>query len=265
VTTGNPFKRVLKTHRLYPIVAALTLLVLWEAVIVGFNIGTWLLPRPSAVLAACIDSAGTLLPAAWVTAQEILIGFSLSVTLGILVAMAIVSNKVVEESSYPLLVTTQLIPKIAIAPILTTWFGFGIAPKVTMCFLISFFPMVIDSIVGLRSVPIGKLQVALTMGASGRQMFTKIRLPNALPNIFGGMKIASTLAVVGALVGEFISSDEGLGRVILLANGDYNSALLFAAVAYLTVIGLILYANIELVERLFIPWHVSRRAEAHGH
>ena len=265
MTAGNPFKHLLKTHRLYPAVAALALLILWEAAVVGFNIGTWLLPRPSAVLAACITSAGTLLPAAWVTAQEILIGFFLSVTIGILVAMAIVSNKVVEESSYPLLVSSQLVPKIAIAPILTTWFGFGIAPKVTMCFLISFFPMVIDSIVGLRSVPIGKLHLALTMGASRRQLFTKIRLPNALPNIFGGMKIASTLAVVGALVGEFISSDQGLGRIMLLANGDFNQTLLFAAITYLTVIGLILYAIIEMLERLFIPWHVSRRAEAHGH
>ena len=264
MTTGSTFKHLLKTHRLYPVVAALVLLILWEAVVVGFNIGTWLLPRPSAVLAACITSAARLLPAAWVTAQEILIGFFLSVTIGILVAVAIVSNKVVEESSYPLLVSSQLVPKIAIAPILTTWFGFGMAPKVTMCFLISFFPMVIDSIVGLRSVPIGKLQLALTMGASRRQLFTKIRLPNALPNIFGGMKIASTLAVVGALVGEFISSDQGLGRVMLLANGDFNAALLFAAIAYLTVIGLILYAIIELLERLLIPWHVSRRAEAHG-
>jgi NitT/TauT family transport system permease protein len=265
VTTGTPFKRLLKTHRFYPIVAAVALLIFWEAFVVGFHIGTWLLPRPSAILADCIYHAGTLLPAAWVTAQEILIGFFLSVTLGILVAIAIVSNKVVEESSYPLLVTTQLIPKIAIAPILTTWFGFGMAPKVTMCFLISFFPMVIDSIVGLRSVPIGKLQLALTMGASRGQLFTKIRLPNALPNIFGGMKIASTLAVVGALVGEFISSDQGLGRVMLLANGDFNATLLFAAITYLTVIGLILFSIIELLERLFIPWHVSRRAEAHGH
>jgi NitT/TauT family transport system permease protein len=246
-------------------VAALVILILWEAVVITFNIGTWLLPRPSAVIAACIDQAGTLLPAAWATSQAIMVGFFLSVILGILVATAIVSNKVVEESSYPLLVATQLVPKIAIAPILTTWFGFGLAPKVTMCFLISFFPMVIDSIVGFRSVPAGKLQLALTMGASNRQLFTKIRLPSALPNIFGGMKIASTLAVVGALVGEFISSDQGLGRVMLLANGDFNATLLFAAIAYLTVIGLILYSVIELLERLFIPWHVSRRAEAHGH
>jgi NitT/TauT family transport system permease protein len=246
-------------------VAALAILIVWEVVVITFNVGTWLLPRPSAVIAACINSSGTLLPAALATAREIVLGFSLSVTMGILVAVAIVSNKVVEESSYPLLVGSQLVPKIAIAPILTTWFGFGMAPKVTMCFLISFFPMVIDSIVGFRSVPAGKLHLALTMGASQRQLFTKIRLPSALPNIFGGMKIASTLAVVGALVGEFISSDQGLGRVMLLANGDFNATLLFAAIAYLTVIGLILYSVIELLERLFIPWHVSRRAEVHGY
>ena len=260
----SPLRRLVRPQYIYPVGASLALLLLWEGFVVAFHIGTWLLPRPSAVLATCIDRAGTLLPAAWVTSQEILLGFFLSVTMGVLVAMAIVSNKVIEQSSYPPLVATQLIPKVAIAPILTTWFGFGMAPKITMCFLISFFPMVIDSIVGLRSVPIGKLQLALTMGATRRQVFTKIRLPNALPNIFGGMKVASTLAVVGALVGEFISSDSGLGRVMLLANGDFNSALLFAAIAYVSVIGLILYFVIELVERFLIPWHVSRRAEALG-
>jgi NitT/TauT family transport system permease protein len=265
MTTKSTFNRIVTSHRLYPVVAALAILALWEGAVIMLNIGTWLLPRPSAVIVACFTHAKVLVPAALVTSQEIMIGFFLSVTLGLLVAMAIVSSKVVEESTYPLLVATQLIPKIAIAPILTTWFGFGMTPKITMCFLISFFPMVIDSIVGLRSVPIGKLQLAVTMGASRRQLFTKIRLPNALPNIFGGMKIASTLAVVGALVGEFISSDSGLGRVMLLANGDFNSTLLFAAITYLTIIGLILYSVIELLERLFIPWHVSRRADSHGH
>ncbi|MGH7268697.1 MAG: ABC transporter permease, partial [Candidatus Rokuibacteriota bacterium] len=163
--------------------------------------------------------------------------------------------------AYPVLVATQVVPKIAIAPILTIWFGFGMPPKVMMCFLISFFPVVIDSIVGLRSVEVGKLHLARSMGASPWQTFVKIRLPSALPSILGGVKIASTFAVVGAVVGEFIGADQGLGRVILIANGNFDTVTVFAAIGYLTFIGVGLFLLVDGVERLVIPWHVSRRAE----
>lgn len=249
----------LSRYHFYPVLTFFALLCAWELFVVIGNIGVWLLPRPSAVIVAMFTRVPLLMPAALVTTQEIIIGFALSVVVGLLVAMAIVAQPAIEKTVSPLLVATQVVPKIAIAPILAVWFGFGMPPKVMMCFLISFFPLVIDSIVGLKSVEIGKLQLAQSMGAGAWQMFMKIRLPNALPNILGGMKIASTFAVVGAVVGEFVGADQGLGRVILVANGNFDTVVVFASIAYLTVIGVALFLAVDLLERLLIPWHVSRR------
>ena len=244
---------------LYPAIAVIVILCLWEGLVVAANVGSWFLPRPSAVVIACFTQASDLLPAAFVTTKEIVAGFVLSIIVGLFAAMLVVSSRVVEESIYPLLVATQVIPKIAIAPILTIWFGYGLAPKVMITFLIAFFPILVDSIIGFKSVSISKIHLAQTMNATPWQTFTKIRLPSALPSIFGGVKIASTFAVVGAVVGEFIASDEGLGRIILVANGNFDIVLVFAAITYLTVIGVALFLLVELAERLLIPWHVSHR------
>jgi NitT/TauT family transport system permease protein len=254
-------RRVISGRHLYPLLTAIALLCLWELAVRVEDIGVWLLPRPSAVIVACFTKAPLLLPAAFVTTLEILEGFALSVVVGLAMAIAIVSNRVVEESLYPLLVATQVVPKIAIAPLLIIWFGYGLPPKVMMSFLISFFPIVVDSIVGLKSVELGKIQLVQSMGASSWQIFTKIRLPSALPNILGGMKIASTFAVVGALVGEYIGADQGLGRVILVANGNFDTVTVFASITYLTVIGVALFLAVEALEWFLIPWHVSLRAD----
>lgn len=246
---------------IYPLLTLAVLLIAWEVTVRLADIGVWLLPRPSAVIAACFTKWSVLVPAALMTTQEILLGFLLSVVVGVAMAIAIVSNRAVQESAYPLLVGTQIVPKIAIAPLLIIWFGYGAPPKIIMAFLISFFPIVIDTIIGLRSVELGKIQLAQSMGASGWQIFRKIRLPNALPNILGGMKIASTLAVIGAIVGEYIGADQGLGRVILIANGNFDTTTVFAAITYLTVIGILLFLAVEGLEHVLIPWHVSRRAD----
>ena len=244
----------------YPTITALILAAIWEIGVSAAHIGQWLLPKPSDIFIACFTKAGVLLPASLVTIQEILLGFSLAIVVGLAIAMLIVAHTVVEKCFYPLLIATQVVPKVAIAPVLTVWLGYGLAPKIMVTFLIAFFPIVINSIVGFRSVTPGKLYLAQTMGASGWQIFLKIRMPTALPSILAGLKIGSTLAVVGALVGEFIASDRGLGRVILLANGDFDTVLVFAAITYLTLIGVVLFAVIEICELLLIPWHVSRRA-----
>jgi NitT/TauT family transport system permease protein len=251
----------ISSKHIYPVLAAMMLLGLWEAAVRFADVGVWLLPKPSMVLVTCFIKASTLLPAALVTSEEILLGFLLSVVVGIGVALAIVSNRTVEESAYPLLVATQVVPKIAVAPLLIVWLGYGLPPKIMMAFLISFFPIVVDTIVGLKSIELGKLHLVQSMGAGTWQSFVKVRLPNALPNILGGMKIASTFAVVGAIVGEYIGADEGLGRVILLANGNFDTTMVFAAITYLTIIGVVLFLAVEALEHVLIPWHVSRRAD----
>ena len=248
-----------------PWLTAIGLLVVWEAVARGFSLPQWLLPAPSAVLAEIVARGGALAGHALVTAGEVLLGFLLSVVVGIPLAFGIAGSRVFERAVYPLLVASQAVPKVAIAPLLIVWFGFGTTPKVIVAFLIAFFPVVIDTVVGLRAVEPEMLHLARSMGASRWQTFVKIRLPRALPSIFAGLKVAITLAVVGAIVGEFVASDHGLGHVLMIASGEMNSRLLFAAILVLTVLGVVFFMAIEWLERLCIPWQARRGIEGtHG-
>jgi len=143
------------------------------------------------------------------------------------------------------------------------WFGFGVEPKVAVAFLICFFPVVVDTIVGLRSIDPALIQLARSMGAPAGRIFVRLRLPGALPSMFGGLKVASALAVVGALTGEFIGSDVGLGYLLISASGMLNTSLLFAVLVVLSVLATAFFYAIEAVERLLIPWHVSQRTRSH--
>jgi len=160
-------------------------------------------------------------------------------------------------------VAFQTIPKAAIAPILIVWLGTGIMSKILIAFAISFFPIVVDTIIGLRSSQPETIYLVRAMGATPVQVFRHVRFPNALPAIFGGLKVASTLAVIGAIVGEFVSSDTGLGYLLLVANGELDTRLVFACVLVLTLLGLMFFFAIEAMEKVFVRWHVSaRQAEA---
>jgi NitT/TauT family transport system permease protein len=248
-------------HWLPPTATVLATIAAWEALVWGLQIAEYLLPPPSGVLAALAVEWRYLLLHTGVTVYEILCGFLLSVAVGIPLAMAIVASPVLERAVYPLLVASQSVPKIAIAPLLIFWAGLGLFPKILVAFLIAFFPIVIDTVVGLRSVEPEMLHLARSMGAAERKVFLKIRLPTALPNIFAGLKVAVTLAVVGAIVGEFIQADRGLGYALLQANAMLNTKLSFAAILILGGIGVVLFVAVDWIERLLIPWHVSRRSE----
>jgi NitT/TauT family transport system permease protein len=153
----------------------------------------------------------------------------------------------------PLLVSSQAMPKVAVAPLFLVWFGFGLLPKVLIAFLIAFFPIVISTVVGLAAIEQEKIHLARSMGLGTVATFFKIRLPSALPSVFGGLKISITLAVVGAVVGEFVGGDAGLGYLLMVANGNIDTPLLFAGLIALTVQGVALYFLVELAERLAIP------------
>ena len=244
---------------LLPLLAAATVLILWEWAVRAFHVRPFVLPLPSQVAVALVSEAGLLLPATVVTAQEIVLGFLLAVAVAVPLAVALASSRWVEETFFPLIVSAQLVPKVALAPVLTVWLGLGTMTKLTVAFLLSFFPILIDTMIGLQSVETGKILLARSMGASTRLMFFKIRLPSALPNLFGGMKVASTLAVVGAIVGEFIGAKGGLGNVLLIANSNFDMVMMFAGITYLTAVGIILFVALDTIERLMIPWHVSHR------
>ena len=240
---------------LAPSLAVLALLLFWEFGAKLFAIPAYLLPGPQVVLASIRDNAAALWVQGLVTTWEIVLGFALSVLVGLPLALAIFLWQPFARAVYPLMIASQAMPKVAVAPLFLVWFGFGLLPKVLIGFLICFFPIVINTVMGLNGIEREKIYLAQSMGLGRAATFFKIRLPNALPAIFSGLKIAITLAVVGAVVGEFVGGDAGLGYLLITANGNMDTALLFAGIVCLTVIGVVLFLLVELAERLLLPRH----------
>ncbi len=207
-------------------------------------------------------NAGVLIKESVATTLEILLGFGLSVVVGVPLALAIFLWPPFARTIYPLLVSSQAVPKVAVAPLFLVWFGFGLMPKVLIAFLIAFFPVVINTAMGLASLEREKIYLAQSMGLGAFATFFKIKLPNALPSIFAGLKISITFAVVGAVVGEFVGGQGGLGYLLLIANGNMDTALLFGGIVALTLLGIIFFALVAVVEHLVLPPHVIAAATA---
>ena len=243
----------------YPAGALVLALALWQLIVAVFNIPGYLLPTPGAVWATLTTQWQYLASESVPTIEEVLLGFAAATAFGIGIAIAIVTWRSFEKAVYPLLVASQEVPQIAFAPLLLVWFGFGLTSKVIVAFLIAFFPIVVNTAAGLRSVSTELLDLAHSTRASGFTILRKIRFPFALPHIFTGLKIGVTFAVIGAVVGEFVGSGNGLGYVLMTANGRLDTATLFAAIAVLVIMGLVLFAAVSLLERLMIPWHVTQR------
>ncbi len=236
---------------------AAVVMVWWLVTALGW-IKPYLIPAPGAVLGEFGSDGGLLARASAVTLGETVVGFIVATAVGLAFAVAIVYSRGVERTLYPLLLVAQVVPKIAIAPLFVVWLGFGIAPKILVAVLIAFFPVVISGVAGLRSVDPELLDLAATMGASPWDAFVKIRFPAALPQIFAGLKVAVTLAVVGAVVGEFVGANSGLGYVVLSSNGNLNTPLLFAGLIAMSLIGIVLFAVLEVAERFAVPWRAAR-------
>ncbi|GGV31220.1 ABC transporter permease [Actinomadura cremea] len=231
----------------------------WWAVSAFKLVAEYLVPSPGATFAVLADEWGYIWQHTWVTTYETLLGFAIAVAVGVLAAVIMVYSTTVERTLYPILLFAQVIPKIAIAPLFVVWMGFGIGPKIVVAVLIAFFPVVISMVAGLKSVDPEMLQLSATMGAGPMATFVKIRLPASLPHLFSGLKVAVTLAVTGAVVGEFVGANEGLGYVILQANGNLDTPMLFAGLLVMSAIGVALFVIVEVAERLLLPWHASRR------
>jgi NitT/TauT family transport system permease protein len=227
---------------------------LWEIAVRGLSVPDYILPSPSVIVTKIAVSWQLLLSNAFVTLEEILLGFGLSVLVAIPLAVAVVYSGIFERVAFPFMVSLQTIPKVALAPILVMWLGYGIMPKIMVAFLISFFPIVINSVIGMRSAEKEMIYLVQSMGASELTTFLKIRLPKALPSIFGGLKVGMGQAVVGATVGEFIAAESGLGYLQLISQVRLDTPLLFAAVVVLSLLGVLLFNVIGLIERLALPW-----------
>jgi NitT/TauT family transport system permease protein len=239
---------------LYPLAGTAIILIAWHLYVVMLNVPAVVLPGPWQVAVAMREYSAILLSEGWVTFLECVYGFALAMGIGIPIAVVMTYSRIANLMFYPLLVASQSIPKVAIAPILLVWFGTGIESKLAMAFVIAFFPAVVDTATGLRSTSPELLELARSLQCSRLQTFFKIQLPSALPSIFSGAKIAVTLAVIGAVIGEFIGSNEGLGNLLLTANSQLNSALVWASLVVLSGLGMLLYGAVVLAEKIMMPW-----------
>lgn len=244
----------------YPLLLLVIFLAGWHAASAYGLIPPYLVPSPSTVWSRAIETAGLLWGHSLVTSYEILIGFLLSVIGGVLLGAAIVSSRTLEQTLYPWLVVIQVIPKVAIGPLLVVWLGFGLGPKVLIAFLLGFFPILINTMLGLKSVPRDSIFLMQTMGASRLTVFRRLLLPHAMPSICGALKVAVTFATIGAIVGEFIGANIGLGYVLIAATGNLDTGLLFVALFWVTAVALLFYGAVAAIEKLLIPWHISVRA-----
>lgn len=236
----------------------LAIFALWELGVWLFHVPDFVLPSPSVIVDKIIGSWWLLLINALVTAQEIALGFGLSIVFGIPLAIAVVYSRIFERVAFPFMVSLQTIPKVALAPILVMWLGYGILPKIMVAFLISFFPIVISAVVGMRATEKEMVYLVQSMGAGELTTFLKIRLPKALPSIFGGLKVGMGQAVVGATVGEFIAAEQGLGYLQLISQVRLDTPLLFAAVVVLSLLGVLMFNIVAWAERLALPWNRVR-------
>ena len=235
---------VLNTARVAVLVAAL---VVWH--LASLATSPLILPGPISVATQLVRSWGVILTNLWVTLGEIGLGFAAGSAIGIVIGTAVAHSRRLERILRPYIATSQAVPKAALAPLFVLWLGFGVGPKVTIAALISFFPLLENTIVGLRRVDPDALKLFASLGASPWQVFVKLRLPHGLPYILTGLKVGIVFATVGAVIAEFVTSNRGLGALIMQAQGNFDTRLMFAVIIVLTVMGVVLYEILQLVER----------------
>jgi NitT/TauT family transport system permease protein len=253
--------KVLGTAWLRPLLFLIFIVVAWDLAIRLFKIPAYQIPAPADVVVVLWQDWRELLQQSWPTTYATICGFLLSALFGIPVAMLIAGSRTVESYVYPLLVFSQSVPKIAIAPLFVVWFGFGIFPKIISAFLLGFFPVVVSAVQGFKSVDPDMVDLARAMQGSRFHVFRAVNLPHAMPAIFSGLKVSVTLAVVGAVVGEFVGSNSGIGYVLQRSIGTFDLPTMFAAMVILALLGVVLFWIVDQIERLVVPWHVSQRNE----
>ena len=235
---------------------------LWESGVRLFHTSPLILPAPSMIVAAFFEAPWLYLRHLGFTLAMTLLGFLLSVVLGVALAVGIIYSQFLERTVYTLLVALNSIPKVALAPLFVIWMGTGPEPKIAIALMLAIFPIVIDSVLGLRSVDPDMLYLAQVSKASSWAVLTKIRFPCALPSLFAGMKVAISFALVGAIVGEFVAGSYGIGFQILVAQGQFDTVRVFVSLLLLGIVGTVLFFMVDYAERLLLPWHVSQRARS---
>jgi len=240
-----------------PLAAILAVILVWHAVTTWLGVPGWLLPSPKAVVMAAYQHQALFPKHTAVTIAETLLGLGVSLAVGVPLAIVIVWSPFLRRTIYPLILGLQSVPKVALAPLFLVWIGYGMPSKVVIVASIAFFPILVDTVTGLAIVERDLLDMVKVLRASTFQTFMKIRIPSAMPYFFSGTKVAVTLAVIGAVVGEFVGSDEGLGYLIMVSGSQLNTAMVFVSLLILSVMGAILFELVEAVQRLTCPWSVG--------
>lgn len=239
---------------LEPVVFFAALLILWEVLVRTTDIPTFILPPPVELYRAFIEKFAILMHHALITFIEAVGGFALSLFLGVVFAVSVVYSRHLQNTIYPLIVILYAMPKSALAPLMVIWIGYGILSKMSIAFLVAFFPIVVNTVVGLREVEPELLDLARINRASQYDVFKKIRLPNSLPYMFAGIKVALILSVTGAIVAEFVAANQGLGYLILQALYSLDTALTLVILLLLALMSLTLFASVQFVQKRLAPW-----------
>ena len=244
---------------IFPIAILVSLVIIWEALVRLVNLPSWQLPRPSAILDELIVSKSLLWDHALVTLTEISVGFSVALLTGLTLAAGIAYSRILERSVYPIIIASQTIPIIAIAPLLLIWVGYGLAPKVIIVSLICFYPIAVNTVDGLKSVDPDMISMFRTLGASRFQVFTKLQVPNSLPFMFSGIKIGISVSVIAAVIGEWVGGSEGLGYLITYSQPLFLTSRVFASIFLLSVMGILLFGLGVWIEHLTMPWYFNAK------
>lgn len=233
----------------------LSLLFAWELSIRWGQLPDWVLPSPSQIVLTLMETGHLLWPHVWRTMQSVILGLALALISGLFFATLIDGSIWLRRALYPLLVASQTIPILALAPLLIIWFGFGLTPKILVVALFCFFPIAINTADGLSAADPDYLSLLQAMGATRYQLWRKVRLPAAMPYFFSGLKIAVTYSVAGAIIGEWVGASEGLGIFMLRSANAFRTAQVFAAITIASIISLLLFILVYLIELKLLPWH----------
>ncbi|GIP17581.1 ABC transporter permease [Paenibacillus montaniterrae] len=240
-----------------PAAAFIALFLLWEAAVRLLNVNPVTLPAPTAVVRELVGSIAFYLPHAWVTLYEALLGFFLGMAVAITAGIFMAHSRLLERMLLPIAILANVTPIMAIAPLFILWFGFDALPKVLIAAIITFFPMLINSIMGFRSIDENHLEYMNSLHASKREIFTKLRLPNSLPYLFSAARTCVSLSVMGAVVGEWSGSTEGLGNIIMMSSNYMQTERMFSAIFMLAIMGICLTNIVRFIEIKLLSWHVS--------
>jgi NitT/TauT family transport system permease protein len=244
---------------LWPLLSGAIGLALWEGLVRVFKVPLFILPPPSQVVLTIVDQWWYLLSQLAITTFAAGLGLIMAVVFGLAAGAAITASRLVDRMLTPWLVIAHAVPKVVIAPLFLVWFGFGLQSEMFFVVAFTFFPVIVNTVTGLKSADPEQILMVRAMGATPGQVLRKIQFPSALPSICAGIKLAVTLAPVGAVIGEFVASNKGLGHLLIRAVGDMDTSLAFAAVTVFSIFGVLLWRLAEWGERRVLPWHPSQR------